>query len=80
MLIAQVVFPLKREPHTAHTHTYISHQLASYSQNLTLILTLYDPGIPDHALLTLLTLHDTKNFATRRRPGLIGVWPVCKVK
>jgi len=30
------------------------YQLATYSQKLTLTLTVYDPGIPEHTPLTLL--------------------------
>ena len=43
---------------TNYTHTYKSYQLATYTKELiqTLSLILYDQGIPEHTLLTLLTL------------------------
>jgi len=58
---------------STHTHTqptWIAYQLATDSQILTLtlaLLTLYDPGIPEHTIPTLLTLHEPRNKSFCKR-------------
>jgi len=61
--VERSVLPCHTHTH-AYTYTYKSYKLTTYSLTLTLVLTpaiiLYDPGIPEH---TLLTLHELRNKA-----------------
>jgi len=66
--VCNSVQPLRRSVVTCqtHAHTHTSYQLAISSQKLTLALTLYDPGIPEHTLLTIRTLQELRNEAFSR--------------